>query len=578
MVKSDSTSMSVFTTLRSAFGSMLTVAECDSKSGAASTSSTATTGGFDPEALERGAKALREINKSPHAKSVLDLTKTQELTKQQEAKAEEAKMKAAAGQYGIEQEKVRGEQQRQYAQAQAQHKAEIAKFEDKLARDRQAESHERERQRNAELVSMQEQSKKRIEGEKLAIEQRIQEERRATEAYRLEKEKEQIKLKALAEAEGRTKERRQNEDIFRRELLLKAKEARIQAIETSKLWISSLGDGAKDLLTDKSKMGMLVGGVSLMFLGAYGSREGTRVGAKLIERYMGTPSLVRDTSKRNFFSRMTGGMRKSGGEEEYKMNDIILNSNLNERIKSLSGTLLMTKQRGAPFRHMLFYGPPGTGKTMTAKVIAKQSDMDYAILTGGDIAPLGGDAVTQLHSLFDWSATSKKGLVLFIDEADAFLGDRGGKMVQSEGLRAALNALLYRTGDQSKHFSMILATNRPGDLDAAVLNRIDDALEFPNPGQDERRQLIEMYLKRYVIENKSVQGQPIKIDIDPTKLNKMYDELAKNTEGFSGRDIAKTLSAVQAAVYGSIDGILTEDIFNHVVGYKLKEFEKRKEL
>ena len=38
------------------------------------------------------------------------------------------------------------------------------------------------------------------------------------------------------------------------------------------------------------------------------------------------------------------------------------------------------------------------------------------------------------------------------------------------------------------------------------------------------------------------------------------------------------LSAVQAAVYGSIDGILTEDIFNHVVDYKLKEFEKRKEL
>ena len=101
------------------------------------------------------------------------------------------------------------------------------------------------------------------------------------------------------------------------------------------------------------------------------------------------------------------------------MKDIILNQSLSERIKSLSGTLLMTKQRGAPFRHMLFYGPPGTGKTMTAKVIAKQSDMDYAILTGGDIAPLGGDAVTQLHGLFDWSATSKKGLVLFIDEARA---------------------------------------------------------------------------------------------------------------------------------------------------------------
>lgn len=36
-------------------------------------SSTASSGGFDPESLERGAKALREINKSPHAKQVFVL-------------------------------------------------------------------------------------------------------------------------------------------------------------------------------------------------------------------------------------------------------------------------------------------------------------------------------------------------------------------------------------------------------------------------------------------------------------------------------------------------------------------------
>ena len=34
-------------------------------------------GGFNPEALERGAKALREINSSPHAKKVLELTRQQ---------------------------------------------------------------------------------------------------------------------------------------------------------------------------------------------------------------------------------------------------------------------------------------------------------------------------------------------------------------------------------------------------------------------------------------------------------------------------------------------------------------------
>ena len=34
----------------------------------------------------------------------------------------------------------------------------------------------------------------------------------------------------------------------------------------------------------------------------------------------------------------------------------------------------------------------------------------------------------------------------------------------SEGLRGALNAMLYRTGDQSRDFVVVLATNRPGRL------------------------------------------------------------------------------------------------------------------
>jgi ATPase family AAA domain-containing protein 3A/B len=55
-----------------------------------------------------------------------------------------------------------------------------------------------------------------------------------------------------------------------------------------------------------------------------------------------------------------------------------------------------------------------------------------------------------------------QGLLLFIDEADAFLGRRGDGM--SEGMRGALNAILFRTGDQSRDFAVVLATNRPGAL------------------------------------------------------------------------------------------------------------------
>lgn len=76
------------------------------------------------------------------------------------------------------------------------------------------------------------------------------------------------------------------------------------------------------------------------------------------------------------------------------------------------------------------------------------SGMDYAILTGGDVAPLGKDGVTEMHKVFDWANSSSKGLLLFVDEADAFLRKRSSEMI-SENLRATLNAFLYRTGDQS---------------------------------------------------------------------------------------------------------------------------------
>ena len=69
-------------------------------------------------------------------------------------------------------------------------------------------------------------------------------------------------------------------------------------------------------------------------------------------------------------------------------------------------------------RTLVLLGPPGTGKTMFARGLAHHSGLDYAILTGGDIAPLGRDAVTELHKLFDWAKTSRRGLLLFVDEAE----------------------------------------------------------------------------------------------------------------------------------------------------------------
>ena len=46
---------------------------------------------------------------------------------------------------------------------------------------------------------------------------------------------------------------------------------------------------------------------------------------------------------------------------------------------------------------------------MFAKKLAMHGGMDYAVMTGGDVAPMGRDGVTAMHKVFDWAQTSRKG-------------------------------------------------------------------------------------------------------------------------------------------------------------------------
>jgi ATPase family AAA domain-containing protein 3A/B len=126
----------------------------------------------------------------------------------------------------------------------------------------------------------------------------------------------------------------------------------------------------------------------------------------------------------------------------------VLEPKLEERLRDVAIATRNTRQNRGLYRNILMHGPPGTGKTLFAKKLAAHSGMDYAILTGGDVAPMGRDGVTAIHKVFDWAATSRKGLILFVDEADAFLRKRSSETI-SEDLRATLNAFLYRTGEQS---------------------------------------------------------------------------------------------------------------------------------
>lgn len=136
---------------------------------------------------------------------------------------------------------------------------------------------------------------------------------------------------------------------------------------------------------------------------------------------------------------------------------------------------------------------------------------------------MGRDGVTAVHKVFDWAKSTRKGmttfyhkfwillnksgyvilvflgLLLFIDEADAFLRKRSSEQI-SEDLRATLNAFLYRTGEQSNKFMLVLASNTPEQFDWAVNDRLDEMVEYTLPGLEERERLIRMYFQKSVLE------------------------------------------------------------------------------
>ncbi|KAI9341456.1 hypothetical protein BDR26DRAFT_836917, partial [Obelidium mucronatum] len=192
---------------------------------------------------------------------------------------------------------------------------------------------------------------------------------------------------------------------------------------------------------------------------------------------------------------------------------------------------------------LLLFGPPGTGKTLLAKSIASSSGANFLNIQMSSIqSKWVGENEKNVKSIFSL-ARKLKPCVIFVDEIDALLKVRVRD--QPHWVTNTINEwMLEWDGINSKGSDGIIvvgATNRPFDLDEAVLRRLPRRLFVSLPDATERYSILDLILAEETVE--------------PNRAS-VLQHVVGETEGFSGSDL-KNLCI--AAALGSVRRVLDEE-------------------
>ncbi|XP_010069946.2 uncharacterized protein LOC104456788 isoform X1 [Eucalyptus grandis] len=176
-----------------------------------------------------------------------------------------------------------------------------------------------------------------------------------------------------------------------------------------------------------------------------------------------------------------------------------------------------------PCKGILLFGPPGTGKTMLAKAVATEAGANFINISMSSITSKwfgeGEKYVKAVFSLASKIAPS----VIFVDEVDSMLGRRENPG-EHEAMRKMKNEFMVnwdglRTKDKERVL-VLGATNRPFDLDEAVIRRFPRRLMVNLPDALNRERILKVILAK----------EELGSDID-------FEAVAKMTEGYSGSDL-----------------------------------------